>query len=298
MGWLVRVPANWRPLDIEGDWKRGRMMVGDSESAIFQISWRRPRWKRFKPERWVRRALKRSVVKESDPQSGPSSPDARCIAWIPGEMGQGFGKTVWYGYSEKVRLLLEIVVGGPVEMKQRRPVAKKVIPSLEVFGPGDPTQWIVFDVGFELPPGFRCTERKLGLGDMALRFDTRGGKRLVVRQVYPAELALSRRKIERWLVNRPFKEQRRFRKLEDPRPWTVDSFGRTLEGMIVRGRKRLAFPFGRIRPRFSSAAAVRDPDLDRILMVEYDQPADDGEALIRRLLGRMNRPALEKGESV
>jgi hypothetical protein len=181
-------------------------------------------------------------------------------------------------------------------MKQRRPVAKKVIPSLEVFGPADATRWAVFDAGFELPPGFRCTDRKLGLGDLALRFDARGGRRLVVRQIYPAELALSRRKLERWLVNRPFREQRRFQTLGEARSWTVDSFGRTLEGMIVCGRKRLAFPFARIRPRFSTAAAVRDPDLDRILLAEHDQPADEGDSVLRTVLGRMNRSAFEKGE--
>ena len=42
-GWEMPVPRDWRPVDVDGEWVRGAMIVGDREQAILQIKWWRPR---------------------------------------------------------------------------------------------------------------------------------------------------------------------------------------------------------------------------------------------------------------
>ena len=52
-GWSLPVPADWRPLKIEGGWERGAMMVGDADGPVFKILWWRPEAEDFAASRWL-----------------------------------------------------------------------------------------------------------------------------------------------------------------------------------------------------------------------------------------------------
>ena len=83
--------------------------------------------------------------------------------------------------------------------KTRRKVFSRVLPTLSASGPDEPVRWEIFGAVFRSPPGFAMAGKRTVLGDLALLFRSGCGRRLVLRQVYPAGVALERRTIERWL---------------------------------------------------------------------------------------------------
>lgn len=270
-------------------------MIGGSGQAVVQVRWLRPKRARFDPHRWVRRRLKKPVLKRSAPKEGPVGESFECVAWIPQSAADALStKALWYGYARAANLVLEVIVGGHVDEKDRKRVVKRVLPSLALAEMEGETRWAVFDVNFKVPAEFRLTGKNLQLGDIGLRFDGRGGRRLVVRQVYPAKLALGRREPARWLEFPPFREQRKFRAIGSVEPYAAASYGRTLRGIARHGRKRLPFPLGVLRPRWSVGAVVEDPDLDRLLIAEYDAPREDRESLYEAVAG-MNWAIFEEG---
>ncbi len=105
------------------------------------------------------------------------------------------------------------------------------------------------EVCFVCPPGFELVGRHRFAGDVALLFRKGRRESLLVRQVYPGDLALRRRTTERWLEAYPFKEHRRLRKassqIED---WTHERRPE-LTGIRRRGRKRLGIPLGWMMPQ-------------------------------------------------
>ncbi|MHC4202128.1 MAG: hypothetical protein ACYSU0_19225, partial [Planctomycetota bacterium] len=180
------------------------------------------------------------------------------------------------GYSPRADLALEVAVNGRAPEKTRRKIFSRVLPTLSASGPGEPVRWEIFSAVFRSPPGFAMADKRTVLGDLALLFRSGSGRRLVLRQVYPAGVALERRKIERWLEAGPFKERRRCRPEGEPVDWSVEldgeRSGRALAGRKRLGRKCAPFPFGWLAPRWSSSAAVRDEERERLLLAEYDWP--------------------------
>ena len=91
MGWQMRIPPDWRPLRIAGEWARGKVIVGSANEPAMQIAWWRPNRKRFDPARWVRRRLRSLKVRDGGPD-GPAPPDFSETAWVPDAQVQGAGR--------------------------------------------------------------------------------------------------------------------------------------------------------------------------------------------------------------
>jgi hypothetical protein len=202
------------------------------------------------------------------------------------ERKQGDNKTLWYGYSQEGAVLIECAVGGAVEKRVQHRARRHVLPSLRVSLPETPCRWSLYSVGFVSPPDFYLRRHHLFSGDIALQFANRRSGSLLLRQVYPAGLALQRRTLERWLEACPFKERRRFSP-ESMSEWK-DHIPRALTGIRRRGWKRLPAPLGFCSPRYSSAIAASDAELDRVLIAESLEktPADDG--IVREAILNMN----------
>jgi len=200
----------------------------------------------------------------------------------------------WYGFSASAGLGLELVASGQIDTRQRKALDEIVLPSLGATPAEAPSRWSVFEASFLSPAGFTLERAQLHVGDIALCLRARGGRRLLLRQVYPADLALSRRGLEAWLDHPPFREQRRFRRLGEPQPWQATSFGRTLEGVLRRGKKSLPAPLGPLGRRRSVAAVACDADLERLLLAEYDDPKDADAGVLAEEIGHMNWALFEK----
>ncbi len=297
VGWQMRIPPEWRPLRIEGGWDRGAVIVGDMNEPVLQLKWWRPGKKRFDADRWVRRRL-RSLRARSGGPEGPSPKGFSHTAWVPESILLGAGEKLlrfWYGYAPAADLVVEVSASPEAAINARKEVMSKMIPSISVYGRGDATRWAVFGASFESPAGFRMINKRLLLGDLALLLAGADGSRLMLRQVYPAELALGRRNLERWVKVRPFKEHRKYRLSGLVERYSVNSFGRTLEGIRQWGRKRLPIPLGFCAPRVALSIAVQDQRLDRLLLAEHDAPSRSDEIMLATAVGRMNWDRLQPG---
>jgi hypothetical protein len=94
----------------------------------------------------------------------------------------------------------------------------------------------------------------------------------MLRQVYPAELALTRRPIEKWFENPPFHERRKFKE-EDTRGKSAGK-----REFRAEGWKLIPLPLGFVRPRRCRRIAVVDDSSDRIFLTEYEYgKMDTGE---------------------
>ena len=286
MGWDMMIPSGWRPLRIEGEWVKGTITVGDSEGPLLQVKWLRPESKRFKPDRLIASRTKKEKKNSIVPTPpSPVSPDFEHSSWLTGSNGNT--RAVWYGYSPKADLMAEVVVRLK-DGKTRKVIERRVIPSLRTSSIKEGLPISVFGSSFKAPCDFRLMDWKLQLGDITVRLGGENGECLMLRQVYPAQLALSRRPIERWLERMPFKEHRQYKMREEPRPCEIESGEIILKGVQRKGSKRLPVPLGFICPRTSISLAVRDEERDRLLIVEYDAKRSPSRELAIGAIKDMN----------
>jgi len=288
-GWMMKVPPKWRPLKIEDKPGSGKMILGDSSQAVAQIKWSRSAGRNFDAGRWLKQRIKAVASNSTKVDNDPAPTDFEQAAWISrAGSSKTSPKLVWYGYSPKARLLMEVILNSEIDEKIQKIFRFRVLPSLRVCDHSLATKWAFFDVSFESPAGFILKTKRLNVGDMTLELTNKKVGRLLVRQVYPASLALQRRKLEKWVRSFPNKEHRQFKPLNETEKWKVESFERNIDGLICRGQKKLPFPLGFCAPRFTISAISHDAQLDRLLIVEYDGKKPEADSAVSDLMSRMN----------
>jgi len=221
----------------------------------------------------------------------PAASQFTACGWSHGVQTEEDKQTAyWYGYSEPGELLLGVKVNGVLPDDMLDQVLHQVLPSLRVSPADGETVWSMHDVTLVSPPGFALSQKHLFMGDVALEFRRGKHERLMLRQVYPADLALQRRPFERWLANYPFTEHRKLRKNST----TVEKWKAPkqegLVGLKREGRKRLGFPLGLVAPRWTHALAVHDEKLDRLLIAEHIAGEDAGRTICETAIASMNGP--------
>jgi hypothetical protein len=290
-GWRLAMPREWQPLKLSGSHEKGFVIVGDSQVAIFQLKWLRPGGRGgCRGEAWVAGRLKQlGAAPEAHP---PAAARFTACGWVNGlQKEEGKRTTYWYGVAEGAGLLLEFVVNGVLPDGLLRIAVREVLPSLAATDRDAETMWAMYDMSFASPPGYRLARRQLRSGDVALEFRRGGRETLLLRQVYPADLALSRRPYERWLALYPFTEHRRLRRSSvRSDPWS-DAGRARLRGVRRRAWKRLAAPLGWCAPRRSTALAVTDESSNRLLIAEHMSADEPDESLCAEAVAAMNRDA-------
>jgi hypothetical protein len=291
-GWQLEIPFEWRPLRIESGWMRGSILLGTVEAPLLQIKWWRPERKRFKAVPWIESrvksvAAKGALVKYIKPQRDGFE---TLVSAVDDNPKKNRNRVLWYAHAPAANLIVELVANAAASDDALRLIHNTIVPSLAATGLDAPTRWAVYDVSFESPPQFTVAAIKMLAGDIALElFGLKRRSRLVLRQVYPSQLALSRREISKWLESSHFKEHRKFKSSEKPETWKLEKNGRSLEGILRRGQKRLPIPLGWCAPRESVAAALNDAELGRLLIAEYDAPKKGfDESLLQTALLAMN----------
>ena len=194
-GWSLAAKPDWRPLRITGDWFSGTMTIGDGERSVLQVAWWRPKKrrrvaaeKRF--QRWLQESSLDITVQHHDPDDRFALSAARLD-------GDGH-RLVWCGWSRQADLLVDLRYEPDLPAASRRFIQDRAVPSLDVGAIRDPLRWQVFGHGFVSPPNFRYMKSKLLAGDVNLLFHSPAGEHLMLRQVYPADLALERRELLGW----------------------------------------------------------------------------------------------------
>ena len=285
-GWSLPVRDTWRPMKIEGSQDKGTMVIGDAEKPLLLVQWRHPgAIETFDADAWLRDRFRR--IKARPSPDAPKPAGIERAEWVRElETREGQHKTIWYGYANNAGLLIELTATSLTEQAIREEVFGTLLPRLEVSGAGDPCRWELYNVSFQSPPRYVLLRRHLYSGDIALLLRHPSAATLMVRQVYPAALALSRRPLGEWLDRSPFMERRRFAKgagTEDAPPQSGGA-----PRVTRRGWKRLPSPLGWLRPRFSTALAAVDATLDRLLIAEHQSTAEPEEEIAAWAVGSMN----------
>ena len=294
-GWRLEMPDQWRPLSIDGTPRRGKLTLGDGERVLLRMNWWRPRWRRFDPQRWLDRRVRSMGGGAALPRQDIRPRGFDPVAWLPeARPRRGRQRAVWYGYAPEAGLVLEAVVNANLPARLLKRIERNVLPSLSLAAEGATTQWAVFGAGFRIPSDLYLKAHCLRLGDIALRFTGRGGRRLTVRQIYPGEVALKRRTMKRWLTVWPFKEHKRYKSVEDDQEWPPDSDRPERSGILCRGVKRLPAPLGWVSARRCVSACVQDASLDRLLLVQCEARRSVDEAALAEIIDGMS-PASETG---
>ncbi len=272
MGWALMMPAEWRPLKIRGEYNRGAVIVGDGEHAVFQIKWWRPGIKKFNSDDWISRRLEKEFKIVVRNANAPCPAGFTNAAWVLDAKNRGKGNLmVWYGYAAQSDLMIEIISGGDAPDHECRKVIRRTIPSLRMFRPDESVCYCLFNRKFKVPAGFVLKIWKLESGDITLKFETgKSRESLTVRQIYPADLALSRCSIDRWMLLKRFKENRKFVPVEKTGPYEVKIKGVKVSGARRYGRKKIPFPLGGVLPLESVFAGLHDVAGNRLIFIEYD----------------------------
>lgn len=293
-GWQLDMPSEWFPLKLKGNAEKGSMMVGDDACAMFSLHWDRPGRKSVSDgQLWVDKRLKKLGLLPD--QAPPAASNFTTCGWAYGVQSEEDKQTTyWFGYSEPAQLLLGVKVNGVLPQAQRDHITDHILPSLRATAADAETIWSMYNVSFVSPGGFRLFRKRLFAGDVVLEFIRGERERLMLRQVYPGKLALSRRSFDRWLEANPFLERRRLRKSSvTTEPWRHA----THEGMTGtrrRGRKCIGFPLGFIRPLWTDACAVHDQVMDRLLIAEHLSPNDRDASVSETAVLQMNQPQLKE----
>jgi hypothetical protein len=275
-GWQLEMPAAWQPLKLTGTPAKGQMIVGDSTCAMFRIQWERNHLP--DAQAWVTERLRKHGVLPSG--TPPGEKRFTACGWAYGVQSEEDKQTTyWYAYSAPAELVLGVTVNGVLPEKLREIVTEQVLPSLRATPVTGESVWAMYDLSFVVPAGFELTRRHLFAGDVALEFRRGRNEMLMVRQVYPGDLALGRRTLENWLKAYPFHEHRRLK---------VTNF----DGACCRGRKRLGFPLGWVKPRATCAVAQHDPQLNRLLIAEHQSATAADETICRTAIARMNQESI------
>lgn len=258
------------------------MMIGDGERPLLLVKWRQLPLGALKPENWFERRFKRLGTL---PEAGAPLPSGFSdSAWVSDfHVKQDSAKGVWYGLSVAAGLLVEMVTTNVTGDNQHVARLKDALRRFSVSSPDVPARWSLFGVSFELPVGYTLQRRHLYSGDIALAFNC-GRTFLLVRQVYPARMAIERRSLERWLNCPPFVERRR-----PPKQVTERWKRAEMDGRARKGWRRLPSPLGWCNPRYETALAVVDKRLDRLLIAERQETCECPLSVVEDCIEKMNR---------
>ncbi len=285
-GWSLPARPEWRPIQLAGDRRRGRMLIGDAAQHVLLVQWWRP-GARFDFAPWLRRRLRQVAEGQPPDAVAPVTPAGfTSVAGVTGRTFRGsVGKSLWYGHAPEDHLVLEITVNEAAE-EPAGFVRRHVLPAVGIMPLSGYVCWSVFDTRFESPPGFVLQRRSLHAGHIALELAGPERRSLLVRQVYPAATALAKLPLERWIAATPFPKQRPITDLkQEP---VVIGAAKPLAGICQRGWRRHAFPLRRFRPLRTHAVAVVDPSLNRILMAELTGGGEREEHVASRAVAQMN----------
>ena len=290
--WYLKMPADWQPLKLLGTPRKGNIVVGDADCAIFSLHWERPGGMAVSEgDAWVAARLKKlGVAGEPNP---PAKAHFSACGWAHGiETEENKSTTYWYGYAASAGLVLGVKVNGFLPAALRDRAVKEVLPTLRVTPEGQDTLWSMYDVSFRSPPQYELKQKHLFSGDVALAFEKSKQESLLLRQVYPGDLALRRRSFERWMDMRPFLEHRKLRRrvvrVEDWQP----AERRDISGVVRHGRKQLGIPLGWCAPRWLCGVAAHDTAVNRILIAEHLSAHEADQRMCERAIAQMNQTGI------
>jgi hypothetical protein len=203
-GLLLSLPEDYRPARIEGGHNKGLMLLADDERARLVLAWATVTRKQFDAAEFC----KEKLLSLFDAKAGVSQASLVRVG-----NNRGF-TTMFWAHSKEEQKIRAVgycpQTGRVVDCLYHTGTARQDLAFTQGLLEGiadqpvdQDYQWAVLGSSFHVPGGLRYLESTLNLGDQTIRFI--GARReslgpvLVVRQVYPAALAMGRQPMEEWL---------------------------------------------------------------------------------------------------
>ena len=271
-GWSLSVPAKWRPVKVAGDATKGSVLFADLDRPRLGLRWETPPEKRvltggeadWLVDDLLRREVGRLAADEAVDCGAATGDWPAARLYVEPEPP---GRDVFVGVSRTSRRVVELVCH---TRRRDRLLEDLLLPSLHDAAEDEPRDWAIFDLAVTTPPGYAMQSHTLSAGDLRLALARRSGRAtlpLVVRQVRPARLALSRQPLEVWLSRFVAEATRFHRPLGIAAATEVavgDAAAAGLHQVLVR-RRRYRWLWS-VPPRLH-AAALHDAAADRLLLL-------------------------------
>jgi len=269
---------------VENAGETGRFMLGDTTQATIQIKWWSLSDVGFDYSHWIderRRSMWADATEDSD---APGSDCFDRTLWLPkAQTRKGASSSAWYGYDERARLIIEVVINDAAGREVLDLARNLVLPSMEVSDPNAPIRWSVYGTRFESPTGYDIYDSRLNLGAISL-FLRKGKDRLLLCQFYPATVALANQPLTDWLEISAL--QGKWHAKEEPKIGNC----RVGESEGIRQERGMyrPFPLDRLGKSHCLSMIVHDKRLDRLLMAEHIHLMQADEALLVDCIEKMN----------
>jgi hypothetical protein len=261
-GWRLRTPDEWNPVKLHGTFEAGYALLSDLHQPRMGMRWTTP-GRKFDSKTWARRALVEEVGTLAANEARKCGDENWRDALMYTEPDPP-GRDVWLGTSAATGRTIEIVHHVYKDEESNMDLLREGLADCSRDGE---LEWAAFDLSCRTAAGWRLESHRLNAGDLSLTF-ARKSKKLLVRQMAVAQLALKRMTIERWLDEQVHRHLKQYRQTTEPARMTVETDGRVLEGMFCHLGRRKRFVWNRKLPGAICVAALHDEKRDRLVFVE------------------------------
>ncbi len=212
-GFLLRVPAEWNPGRISGDFKSGSVRLDDAEVIRLEVEWREGQGDasvsriadRFVEglTKEVQRKKGRLEIKRRLDLAGDRLPDSEqeLLFWEADCRVYALVRRC----APSNRIVFIRIIGRLDE--DLTGVARDIFLTVEDQAREGAIQWALYDLQCGIPPGFELETSVLRSGHIQLRF-THGQSALQVDRLSMASLLLKERPLQAWFENFFHKELR------------------------------------------------------------------------------------------
>ena len=290
-GWSLSVPAKWRPVKVGGDATKGSVLFADLDRPRLGLRWDTPPEKRvltageadWLVDDLLRQEVGRLAADEAVACGAATGDWPAARLYVEPKPP---GRDVFVGVSRTSRRVVELVCH---TRRRDRLLENVLLPTLADAAADEPRRWSIFDLNLATPPGYAMATHTLLAGDLRLNLTQQVGRRtlpLVVRQVRPARLALSRLPLETWLTRFAAESLRFHKPLGGATPTEIHLPGAAAAGLhqVLARRRRYRWLWS--VPERLHAAALHDAAGDRLLLLR----AADSQTL-RRVAGTLSEGA-------
>jgi hypothetical protein len=211
-GFVFPAPEGFKLLQVTGTHARGNIRLVDSQEIRIEVAWATVTRPRFDAQKFITKQLRRSLTagaKREERSRGEALADVAVDPKIPAlqpallaiDAEKKLDRIV--GFCPATSRVFEIVYrhGTPAQDALVRGTSLRGFIDQPIDGP---MKWAFFGMSFIAPPGFVFAQAKLNLGDMQVQLLIKGsdltGPGLLIRQIYPAKLALARQPLEGWMA--------------------------------------------------------------------------------------------------
>jgi hypothetical protein len=274
--WQLDLPQRWSPVRLEGDYAQGLALFSDLHRPRLGLRWvRHPR--KIAPADFLTQLMRQEVGAVASLEAKPhrlNGWDASLLYLEP----EPPGRDVWIAHhalSDRTLILVYHV------HRRERLLAQNILPTLRDLPIDQPTPWSIFELSCIMDAGMALDGHRLNAGDLRLDFAVprrRPARRLTLRQIAVAQLALQRMPLENWLAQQQRALGRHYRAIGPTTSVELDCHDRTLRGLACPSRRRRRFFFMGLPPQWMTYA-LHDAARDRLVFVQSTH--DD---LARRVL--------------